>query len=86
MADKFEELRREATAPARDGRVIVPDDGNDLEYVARSIHVGTAGIVNVVSVEGTTLPFKMTDGGVITMEVSRVLATGTTATDLIAYI
>ncbi|MEO1686747.1 MAG: hypothetical protein AAFU61_02460 [Pseudomonadota bacterium] len=69
-----------AIGVAPDVKPIVPNDSVDLDPFG-PIFVGTAGNLSFVTARGTelTLPVPV---GVLPFSVSRVKATGTTATDL----
>tara|TARA_R110000787_G_scaffold99975_1_gene204778 strand:- start:186 stop:446 length:261 start_codon:yes stop_codon:yes gene_type:complete len=86
MANKFEELEREATAPASDAFAVTPSDSVDLAFIARSLFIGVAGTVSVITKEGTTVSFTLPAGFILPLEVSRVRATGTTATGIVALV
>jgi len=60
-----------------------------LDPYAKALYVGTAGDITLVtagdlSVAGTPVLFKAVPVGTLPVQVRRVLATGTTATDLVA--
>lgn len=63
---------------------IVPSDASDISTVTRSIMVATVGDVAVVMKDGTTgvLP-ALSPGVPYPVRVTRVLATGTTATGIV---
>lgn len=76
-----------ATGPAIGAIAVTPNDGADLPFSpARRLYVGTGGNVSVVYEPGSTavtyvnVPSGFVFGGFIT----RVNATGTTATNIIA--
>lgn len=72
-------------SPARNAVEIAPNDSADLIKTTRSIYVGTAGdvAVNMAGSEELVI-FKSVPVGVLPVRVDRVLATNTTASDLIA--
>lgn len=72
-------------SPARNAETLAPNDGVDLAHTTRSIYVGAAGDV-AVHMTGDTSPvvFKAVPIGVLPIRADRVLATGTTAADLVA--
>lgn len=87
--DPFASFSDTVTAPSRHGAAITPSDTADLASVPKAIYVGGGGDIAVIGVDapanatgiifkavpaGTTLPFRA----------RRVLATGTTATNLLA--
>jgi hypothetical protein len=86
MTNRFRELEREATAPASDAFAVTPNDSTDLTFIARSLFFGGAGTVSVITLEGTTVSFTIPAGFILPLEVSRVNATGTTATGIVALV
>lgn len=85
--DKFKTFARGMNAPASDAFDIVPDDGQDLPFVTRGLYVGGTGNVRLVTLEGSTTTFKnLSAGTVLPVSASRVLATGTTVSDLIGLV
>lgn len=69
---------------AADGFDITPNDSVDLADEAGAIYVGGAGDIALITSRGTTLTFTALNAGtILPFKVSRVLATGTTATNLI---
>lgn len=57
----------------------------ELTYVSRAIYVGVAGDISVVDMAGNTRLFKnAAAGSVIPIRITKVNASGTTATNLIA--
>ena len=74
------------SAPGLSFAAVTPSDTVDLPVTARGLFVGTAGNVAVIGA-GDSLPvtFKnVANGTVLPLCVKRVLATGTTATDIVA--
>lgn len=64
---------------------ITPDDDNDLVQVPRAIYVGGAGDLAVIQLKGgDPVIFKgVTAGQTLVISPARVVAAGTTATDLV---
>ncbi len=72
-------------APTNGFAAITPDDATDLTTPARSIYVGGAGDVVVKNAAGTNVTFTAVPAGTtLPIQTTRVMATGTTATLLIA--
>lgn len=72
-------------SPARDAIAVSPDDSNDLSNTSRSIYVGFAGDIAVhMAGESSVVVFKAVPVGILPVRVDRILATGTTAADLVA--
>lgn len=85
MNDDFESYTTSLTSPARDAAPIVPNDAVDLPSVTRGIYVGSAGSLQVQMAGGQTVTFEnVLAGAVYPLRAARVMATGTTAADLVA--
>lgn len=76
------------TDPLAVGVVVAPNDGADLAFTPRAIHVGTAGNVKMNVSNGTggvTAITTALEAGWHPIRPSRIFATGTTATDITAW-
>ena len=63
---------------------ITPDDGDDLPFVTRAVYIGGEGDLAVKPVDGDPVTFVgLSAGTVLPVQITRVYATGTTATNLI---
>lgn len=83
MADNFSSFAAGLNSPASDGAAVTPNDSTDLTTSSRYVFVGGAGALKVNLVSGTTLTLTgVTAGTVLPLRVSRVWATGTTATNI----
>lgn len=73
-------------APAGRFAAIVASDTGDLNFVTRAVYVGGAGDIAAVGVDGgAPIVFKAVPAGVILpIRVSRINATSTTATNMVA--
>jgi len=86
--NRFQHDLKGPTSPAIDLMAITPSDSADLSSVVRDIRVGGDGTVTVITAAGAEIAF----AGCVAGErlgpffVSRVKATGTTATGLVGYI
>lgn len=71
--------------PAANALEITPDDDTDLSVGCRGLYVGVGGDVTVVMFgEIVTKTFKnAAEGRVLPIRVRRVMATGTTATNIL---
>ncbi|SCM80005.1 conserved hypothetical protein [uncultured Pleomorphomonas sp.] len=69
--------------PAAFAGTVTPDDDTDLAVASRALYVGTAGDLAITTVGGSTVTLKQVSGWV-PVRVARVLATGTTATNIVA--
>jgi hypothetical protein len=84
MADPFETLATGKDSPANFGAAVTPDDSTDLATLPRGLFIGGAGDVVVHDTAGTSLTFTCPAGAILPLRAARVLATGTTATGIVA--
>ena len=71
--------------PASSAAAVVPHDTNDLSVATRAIYVGVAGDVKVDMLdEGTAVVFTALPVGEHPYRVTRIYATGTAATNIVA--
>lgn len=73
----------DATVAAH-GAVSVSPSNSTIIPVTRSLYVGTSGNIAVRTADGQTITFPNVPVGILPLQVDQVLATGTTASDLIA--
>lgn len=73
----------EMSDPARGAVAVTPSDATTLAGV-RALYIGVTGDVAVVTPGRTTsVVFKAAPVGILPVQVTKVLATGTTATDIV---
>lgn len=79
---------QEPTWPGQSLFAVTPSNTVDFTYVARQLYVGTAGDVTVVTEDGAVVLFKsVPEGSTIgPFFVKRVNATGTTASNIVAFV
>lgn len=83
--DKFADFATNLTAPGRDAAAVIPDDLTDLPVVPRALFVGQGGTLAVRMAGGQEASFENVQGGtILPIRARRVMATGTTASSLIA--
>ena len=75
----------QVTTPAGNGLAVVPSDSVDLPEFNREIYVGTEGDITVImAANGEQITYKNIPSGTrLPYVVSRILATGTDATDIV---
>ena len=71
-----------STIVATDLIPVTPDDEADLAKAARALRVGSGGTLRVTTLAGNVRNTSVEDGEVLLVAVSRVHATGTTASDI----
>lgn len=85
MADTFDGFRGGLTAPMTDGVAVTTSDSTVLT-TTRALFVGGAGNLSVVMSSGTTVTLTgVIAGSWIPLRVTKVKATGTTATNIAAF-
>ena len=84
MADDFSTLASGLDSPAANAYAITPHDSNNEAKAFRSLYIGVAGNVVIVTLGGTAVTFKgAVAGSVIPVRGVRVNSTNTTATDMV---
>ena len=81
--DQFRHHAQSLESPATRIAEIVPSDTADLAFVTRAISVAQAGHLQVVTSGGDTGRVFVAAGVPFPLRVSRILATGTTATGIV---
>lgn len=83
--DPFDGQADSAMSPATRCFAIAPSDSSDLPQATKAIYVGTAGDVALRSVAGPApVTFRnVAAGAILDVRVRAVLATGTTAADIV---
>jgi hypothetical protein len=72
-------------APPRSAVTVAPSDSSPLAYVTKGLWVGGAGNVAVITASGTEVTYVNVPAGThLRIRVSQVMATGTTATNIVA--
>lgn len=84
-SDKFESSSDSLIAPASVCFAIIPSDSLELPQVTKAIYVGTGGQVTLAPVDNTApVTFvNVPSGAILDVRTSKILATGTDASDLV---
>jgi hypothetical protein len=86
ITDRFSGNAGSIMSSAIHGAAVTPHDDNDLDYVTRAIYVGGTGNINVTMDGGeTVILVAVQRGTMLPLRVTRVLATDTTATAIVAF-
>ena len=86
MADQHGSFAEGLTSPADNQVAITPSDSTDLAFNSRAIRVGVGGTLVVTPAGGgSDVTYTVYNGEVLPIRVSRVKATGTTATNLVNW-
>ncbi|MFK0332444.1 hypothetical protein ACIQUB_15050 [Rhizobium sp. NPDC090275] len=87
MSDRFASHTPSLTGPASGGFPITPDDTMALPETTRALYVGGGGSLAVEMASGAVLTFEgVADGMLLPLRVSRVRASGTTASGIIGLV
>ena len=87
ILDIFKNLGKGRTDSAKDAFVITPNDSTDLAQRARGIYIGGGGDLEIITPEGNTVVFVgVFAGSILPLEIDRVKAALTTATNLVALV
>jgi hypothetical protein len=84
MTDLFKNHQASLESPASRLAVVTPSDTEVLPFATRAITAETAGHVQVRTVAGDTGRIFMAAGVPFPLRVDQIMATGTTATGLVA--
>ena len=71
-------------APPEYGAAVTPNDGVDLPELTRALNVAGAGNIALVTEGGSSVTINVAAGVVFPINARRILATGTTATGIVA--
>ena len=80
--DLFKSFSTSLSAPATRLIAITPSDTEDLSHVTRAVCVAESGVLRVQTLGGDVADFYVAAGVPFPIRVTRVMATGTTATDI----
>lgn len=91
MQDSFSSSADSVLAPSRHVTTLTPSDSADLVNLPKAIYVGTGGDLALIGADApataTGITFKnLPSGALLPIRARRVLATGTTAGNLLAVL
>lgn len=86
MTNPFSNRAISLNGPATDIAPVTPDDGQALAQVAIALYVETGGTLVITPVHGPDRTVRVADHAILPVGVSRVKATGTTATGIHALV
>ncbi len=84
MSDPFADHMSGLESPASNLSAVTPDDAADLPQVCRALNVAVSGTVAITTVAGTTATVYVAAGIAFPVRASRIWATGTSATNIVA--
>lgn len=86
MSNPFKNRALSLSGPATDVAPVVPSDVADLADVASALYVETGGTLSIITVYGATRSVTVADFSILPVGVSRVRATGTSASGIHALV
>lgn len=87
MPDRFQNTSPSLSGPATHGFAVTPHDVNLLQETTRALYIGSAGSLAVVLASGATVTFAgVASGTTLPVRAARVMATGTTAADILGLV
>ncbi len=87
MTDRFASRAQSLEGPANHGFAVTPSDATPLDETSRALYVGSAGDLAVVMASGAAVNFAgIAAGTLLPVRVLSVMATGTTASDIVALV
>ncbi|MGB0960075.1 MAG: spike base protein, RCAP_Rcc01079 family [Halocynthiibacter sp.] len=86
MNNPFENRIQSLSGPAMDVLPVSPSDSADLSHVALALYIETGGMLSIETIAGHTRNITMADFSMLPVGVTRVNATGTTATGIHAMV
>lgn len=88
IADPFKSFIGNLISPAEDCFAIEPHDVNQLSQAPKAIFVGQGGNITLVPLRGsaTVTFYNIASGSVLDVRPKAILATGTTAADLVGLV
>jgi hypothetical protein len=87
MPDRFQNSSPSLSGPASHGFAVTPHDTNVLSETTRALYVGSAGTLAVVMASGASFTFTgVASGTVLPVRATKVMATGTSATEILGLV
>jgi hypothetical protein len=83
MIDTFERFGPGLESPATRVLEVTPNDAEDISHASRAVNVGTSGTLRVTTLGGDIATVHVAAGLAFPLRVSRIWATGTTATGIV---
>jgi hypothetical protein len=85
MVDRYAGMGGDLMSPSGDAAAVVPSDTVDFPNVPRKLWIGGAGNVKINTAAGNAVTYTGVPAGTyLTIRASRVFATGTSATNIVA--
>ena len=87
MSDRFSSHGAGLESPASHAFAVTPSDASDLAETTRALYVGATGDIALVMKSGAAVTLtNVLAGSVLAVRAARVMATGTTAQDIVGLV
>jgi hypothetical protein len=87
MADRFQNTAPSLSGPASHGFSVTPSDSALLSETTRGLYVGTAGDIAALMVSGASIALSSVPAGsLLPLRLTKIMATGTTASGIVALV
>ena len=87
MTDRFQTSSPSLSGPASHAFAVSPSDSSLLSETTRGLYVGTSGDIACLTLSGASITFSAVQAGtLLPMRLTKVMATGTTASNIIALV
>ena len=85
MSDFFSEFSKGLDSPADRHFSITPSDTSDLAIMPRALRIDSGGTLALRDESGQDITYTVSDGEVLVFRAVRVLATGTSASNIVGW-
>jgi hypothetical protein len=87
MADRFQNSSPSLAGPASHGFAVSPSDSALLAETTRGLYVGSGGTIAALMLSGASVTFvAVPAGSVLPVRLTKIMATGTTASNILALV
>lgn len=87
MTDRFQTSSPSLAGPASHGFAVTPSDSTLLSETTRGLYVGTTGNIAGLMLSGASVTFtSVPAGAVLPVRLTKIMATGTTASNIVALV
>jgi hypothetical protein len=87
MTDRFQTSSPSLAGPASHGFAVTPSDSTLLSETTRGLYVGTTGNIAALMLSGASVTFSSVPAGaVLPVRLTKIMATGTTASNIVALV
>lgn len=87
MADRFQNSSPSIAGPASHGFAVAPSDSSLLSETTRGVYVGTGGNIAALLLSGASVTFtSVPSGALLPVRLTKIMATGTSASNIVALV